>query len=338
MRVTTKDIAKKAGVSQTTVSLVLNNSTKVSISSATKELVLRTAAEMGYQFKKREKEGQKIIVGLLVPTLSNLYYPFLVQNIENYAASLGISIVPQNTMRSIEKERECFDVLRNIGALGILCLYTPKTTIKDIPMIIVGEKTDGIGSDVINLNCFEAGKMLAEHLLEAGCRYIAYISTPLSNITVARQKRLDGIKKAMENAGCSDRLIVLADTNENEAMDIAYETQCGQRLTQQLLQQYPQCDAIIAVNDMTAYGCMKALREHGRRIPQDMALGAFDNLFLDELIQPTLTSVEQMAFHGCKMALNMLLERIKNQGVPEQQLYLEYKPQLHIRQSTVKSI
>jgi LacI family transcriptional regulator len=336
MKVTTNDIARKAGVSQTTVSLVLNNNTKVSISPQTKELVLRTAAELGYQFKKREKEANKTIIGLLVPTLSNLYYPNLAQNIENHAATLGITIVVQNTMRSVEKERECFDVLRTIGAKGILCLYTPTTTIKDIPMILVGEKADEIGADVISLNCFEAGKMLAQHLLESGYKKIAYLSTPLSNITVARQKRLDGIRKAMEESGCADDLIVLADTEENESMNIAFETQCGQRLTRQLLQQYPDCQAIIAVNDMTAYGCMHVLQEQGKRIPEDIALCGFDNLFLDEVISPTLTSVEQMAFHGCKIALNMLLDKIKNPNVREQQLYLEYKPQLHIRSSTAK--
>lgn len=89
---------KKAGVSQTTVSLVLNNNTKIAISSETKELVLRTAAEMGYQFKKREKKEKKNIIGILVPTLSNLYYPVLVQNIENYANSIGITVVVQNTI------------------------------------------------------------------------------------------------------------------------------------------------------------------------------------------------------------------------------------------------
>ena len=61
MGVTTSDIAKKAGVSQTTVSWVLNNNSKIAISSETKELVLRTAAEMGYQFKKREKKKRKIL-------------------------------------------------------------------------------------------------------------------------------------------------------------------------------------------------------------------------------------------------------------------------------------
>ena len=78
MKVTTHDIARVAGVSQSTVSIVLNNNTKVSISPETRALVLKTAESMGYQFKKRAKSLEQVpVVGLLVPTLSNLYYPFL---------------------------------------------------------------------------------------------------------------------------------------------------------------------------------------------------------------------------------------------------------------------
>ena len=336
MGVTTSDIAKKAGVSQTTVSLVLNNNSKIAISSETKELVLRTAAEMGYQFKKREKKEKKNIIGLLVPTLSNLYYPFLVQNIENYANSIGITVVVQNTMRSEQREIQCFDFLRSIDASGILCLYTPKATVKDMPMVLVGEKTDDIELDVISLNCFEAGKIAAEHLLELGYKDIAYLSTPFTNITDARKKRLEGIQQTMEKAGLLERLVTLVENEENEYMDVAYEMKCGAKLTEQLLEQYPDCKAIIAVNDMTAMGCMDVLIKRGIRIPEDMVICSFDNLFLDDVIQPKLTSVEQMAFHGCKMGLNILKEKMKNSYKEEQLVYLEYKPELHVRETTVK--
>ena len=80
MGVTTRDIAREAGVSQSTVSIVLNNNTKFSISPETRALGLKTAERMGYQFKKRTKAVEReLVVGLLVPTLSNLYYPILVQ-------------------------------------------------------------------------------------------------------------------------------------------------------------------------------------------------------------------------------------------------------------------
>ena len=78
MKITTQDIAKAAGVSQSTVSIVLNNSDKAKISPKTRALVLKTAKELGYEFEKRSKSaGDQKIIGVLVPTLSNLYYPFL---------------------------------------------------------------------------------------------------------------------------------------------------------------------------------------------------------------------------------------------------------------------
>lgn len=336
MGVTTRDIAKKAGVSQTTVSAVLNRNSKIVISAETREHVLRIAAEMGYQFKKRGKHEKKIIIGLMVPTLANLYYPFLVQSIENYADSVGIEVVVQNTMRNAEKERQSFDFLRMIGAAGILCLYTPTTSVKDIPMVLVGEKTEGMELDVVSLNCYEAGEIAAEHLIDLGYKDIAYLSTPFSNITDARRMRLEGIQRVMKRAGLLERLVVLANEKEDETMDVAYEVQCGMRLTEQLLEEHPNCKAIIAVNDMTAWGCIKVLNQRGMRIPEDMVICGFDNLFLDDIMQPQLTSVEQMAIHGCKMGLNILKEKIQGSSQEEQSVYLEYRPMLHVRKSTMK--
>ena len=86
MGVTTRDVAKAAGVSQSTVSVVLNNNPKISISPETRAHVLKVADQLGYQFKKRVKNRDEAeTVGLLIPTLSNLYYPMLVQNVESYA-------------------------------------------------------------------------------------------------------------------------------------------------------------------------------------------------------------------------------------------------------------
>ena len=121
MKVTTRDIAKAAGVSQSTVSIVLNTNTKISISPETRAHVLRVAEGMGYQFRKRVTSREKMpVVGLFVPTLSNLYYPFLVQNIDVYAKSLGLKVVLQNTLRTEEGEVQSFRYLRSIGAKGVL--------------------------------------------------------------------------------------------------------------------------------------------------------------------------------------------------------------------------
>ena len=339
MKVTTNDIAKAAGVSQATVSIVLNNNTKISISSETRALVLKTAAQLGYKFKKRGKSvDQSTVVGLLIPTLSNLYYPFLAQNVENYAKTLGLTIVMQNTMRSEEFENRSFNYLRSIGAKGIISLFTPKAPIpEDIPFVIVGEKPVDVEVDTVNLNSFVSGQVAAEHLISLGHKDIAFISTPFSNITDARNNRKEGILSKMREAGLGDRLRVLVDEEEEfDNLDSTYEFDCGVRLTERLLKEYPQCTAIIAVNDMTAMGCMSTLNSHGVRIPEDMAVCGFDNLYLDKMLTPQLTSVDQMAFHGCKVGLGVLLEKMKNFSSQESAVCLEYNPKLYVRGSTVK--
>ena len=274
MRITTRDIAKEAGVSQTTVSLVLNNSTKVSISSETRAHVIKVAERMGYQFKKRvvQNDGSPL-VGVLIPTLSNLYYPLLVHNIEQYARSLGVTTVTQNTMRSIDGEVQSIRYLRSIGVQGLLCLFTPKCSLpEDIPAVIIGEKLDGTSVDTVSLNSFAAGRIAADHMISLGHQHIAYISTPLSNVTDARRKRLEGIQDSMSALGLLDNLKVYIDKQESEISSSTYEFNCGMRLTEQLLQENSKCTAIIAVNDMTAMGCISALNKHGIKIPTEMAV------------------------------------------------------------------
>jgi len=340
MKVTTSDVAKAAGVSQATVSIVLNNNTKISISPETRALVLKTAEELGYKFKKRGKAvDRSAVVGLLVPTLSNLYYPFLAQNVENYAKTLGLTIVMQNTMRSEEAEMRSFNYLRSIGVKGIISLFTPKAPIpEDIPFVIVGEKPSDVEVDTVNLNSYVSGQVAAEHLISLGHKDIAFISTPFSNITEARNNRKNGILSKMKESGLGDRLHVLVDEEEEyDNLDSTYEFDCGVRLTQRLLRECPQCTAIIAVNDMTAMGCISTLNQQKIRIPEDMAICGFDNLYLDKLMSPQLTSVDQMAFHGCKVGLGVLLEKMQSFSKQESSVHLEYKPKLYARGSTVKA-
>ncbi len=336
IKVTTRDIAKAAGVSQSAVSIALNKSSKVAISQETRAHIIATAEKMGYQFKKRNKSVNDLkLVGLLVPTLTNYYYPMLIQSVTRYAETMGIGIVVQNTLRSVDQELNAFHLFGQIGVSGILCLYSPKTTPPDsIPSVIVGEKLANVNLDTISLNSYEAGRIAAKHLLSLGHRDIAYISSPLTNVTDARSKRLDGIRSAMEEAGYGEHLLTLIDEEENEKPDDFYEYHCGAKLTEQLLQMGSHTTAIIAVNDMTACGCVSMLNKKGIRIPEQMAICGFDNLLLGEMICPQLTSVEQMAFHGCKIGLSVLAQKMNDPTDGKETVFMEYQPKLYVRQST----
>jgi len=218
-----------------------------------------------------------------------------------------------------------------------LSLLTPKVPVpEDIPTVIVGEKMPKVDVDTVSENSYAAGKMAAEHLLALGHKDIAYISTPFVNMTDARRKRMEGIRAAMEAVGLKEHLQVLVAETENEALDSTYEFDCGTQMTEELLKRGTQCTAIIAVNDMTAMGCISVLNQKGLRIPEDMAICGFDNLYLDKIMSPQLTSVDQMAFHGCKVGLSILLEKMKNFSTEDMPVFMEYKPRLYARGSTVK--
>ena len=189
-KVTSKDVAQLAGVSQTTVSFVLNKRSGVSISPETTEKVLRAAKALGYAIPRREHKKQPITLGLMVPTLSNMYYPFLLQHIEIEAKARGIHVIILNILRDSKNEASYFEYLRNGTVDGILALFMPQTDIpKELPVVIVSENQPGTLTDTLSLNSYQAGYMLADHLLKLGRRDIAYISSPLSNITSARKYR-----------------------------------------------------------------------------------------------------------------------------------------------------
>lgn len=334
-KITSKDVAKQAGVSQTTVSFVLNNRADASISPETRKRVLEAARALGYSIQPRTPRKRPISLGLMVPTLSNMYYPFLLQHIEIEAKSRGLNVIIMDILRNAENEAHYFDYIENGIVDGILALFTPRMNVpKEWPVVIVSECQPGTLTDTLSLNSYKAGYVMADHLLSLGHKDIAYISSPFSNITSARKYRLEGIHACLSEVGLNDRITVLTETAEHEINDTAYEYNCGYELTRELLRRNSKATAIIAVNDTTAAGCMLALQEAGVRIPHDMAVAGFDNLLIAKMLQPQLTSVDQMASHACRVALDMLLEKISNPNLDSLPVKMEYQPHLIVRGST----
>jgi len=335
-RVTSTDVARLSGVSQTTVSFVLTGKEGTSISPETKARILKAAAELGYKCPQRKKKKAVLTLGLMVPTLSNMYYPTLLQKIESEAHSRGIHVIIMDVQRDAKTESFYFDFIRRGIVDGIIVLFTPQMKIPaEYPVLIVSEYQDDLLTDMISLNSHRAGYILAEHLIQQGHRKIAYISTPFQNTTNARKYRLDGLRDCLRDAGISDKITVLAGTCEREHLDSSYEYDCGYSLTNQLLTSDSSATAIVAVNDATAAGCLAALRHAGKRVPEDIAVAGFDNLLLGKIVQPELTTVDQMAGHAGCLALDMLVRRLQGTDADELPVQMEYLPHLIVRASTL---
>lgn len=335
-KVTTKDIALAAGVSQSTVSFVLNDKKIMSISQETRDKVIKTADQLGYVRKRASAlQTRQLLVGLMVPTLSNLYYPFLTQNVQMYARSKGISIIIMNTMRDTDYERFLVHYLERFPIDGILCAFTPQSALPaKVPIVIVSEKQGNIPIDTVSLNSLAAGRMMAEHITSLGHTRIAYISGPLTHITLARKNRLDGILSHLTRVRLDKYLMTLIDEHEVEELDAAYEYTIGRRMTEEILSRKTDISAIIAVNDMTAAGVMAVLNENKIKVPQHIAVAGFDNLLISQILQPQLTTMDQLAFHGCKLGLDILLDKISKKPSQNPPIRVEYEPQLVVRGST----
>jgi LacI family transcriptional regulator len=345
-KATTKDIARLAGVSQTTVSFVLNSVNDGSIPDSTRTKILEVAQKLNYTPRRPKraasKTGTQKIFGVLVPTLSNLIYPLWIQEIEKYASSLGFGIIICNTCRKPENEALYLKLLAEKKVDGIVFVFNPSNPSlvqkisQEIPFFNIAEKSDNLKVNVIGLDSVKAGEIMAQHLIDLGHKNIAYISTPLTNIARSRVKRLEGITAKMKEHGFEENLIVETDACEQEDYHSAYEIEIGYSLAQKVLSER-KVSAIVGINDMVAIGAINAIKELDLEIPEDVSVCGFDNIFLSSLLKPKLTTIDHHLYYRAKHAIDLLIEMI-DQSQPEKEeepvLRIEYEPQLIVREST----
>lgn len=342
-KATSRDVAALAGVSQTTVSFILNSTPGVSFSEDTRKKVLAAAEQLNYvpnSFAKGLKTNESKLIGLLVPSMVNPFYPMLTQRIEKYATSKGYNVLLCCTQRQPEKEVAYLNLLAEKLVDGIIYTFTPhyqKNAVKlsrQIPIVLMSEKEEEMRLNTISLNGFQCGALLAQHLLELGHRSIAYVLSPVKSVSLTRQRRLEGICSKLQEFGLPENALKVY-TAQPPATDISegsFETDAGYQATEYLLRE-TDVTAIIGVNDMVALGAVSCILNDGRvHIPEDISVCGFDNIFLSEMFRPQITTIDYCSPYLCKLAVDMLIDA----GVSEEGniLKLENEPHLVVRNST----
>ena len=217
-KVTSSDVAEKAGVSQATVSMVLNHKYNVSFSRETVEKVESAARELGYQLpghkNKKENKKEKLIV-VFCPTITSPYYVLLLQGIEAVANERGYGVFICNTQRDARLEEKYLRMIRAMAPQGIIYACNPhpdyisqvEEMARSIPLVIISNKEKISTVDAINQDNTEVGRLMARHLLDLGHRDVAFITPPLTRRQWQRSKRVDGFVQEFEKAGISVRTI-----------------------------------------------------------------------------------------------------------------------------------
>jgi LacI family transcriptional regulator len=310
-RVTIKDVANRAGVSQSTVSHVLNKTRAVE--DVTREKVLKAIDELGYRpsqvarslISKRTKTA-----GLLISDVSNPFYPDVILGVEEIAFAENYSIFLCNTNYDLERGLKLVQSLIDKSVDGILFMSSSmslqmvqEAVENQIHAVVLDWEDNKVHEIASTITIdFESGIQQAiRHLVEIGHRRIAHLSGPLSLWTA--QVRKNVFLKALEQNGLDPHQAIILEG------DLRIEG--GRRAFEQLFQLNPRPTAVVAANDLMALGVLWAARNAGLNLPSDLSVIGLDDIDLASKVSPPLSTISLPRREIGKMAMRMLLEMIR---------------------------
>jgi LacI family transcriptional regulator len=334
MNVRMKDIARDLGVSVVTVSKVLRNHSD--ISETTKKRVLRRVKELNYRPNIAARSlvtGRTFAVGLVVPSLVHPFFAELAKGMAGALRDSGYGVLIASSEERADLERQAIDQMlaRRVDVLLVASSQTTVETFRRIeehntPYILIDRKFEGLSANFVGIDDEMAGLLGTEHLIEVGCKRIAHIAGTHVSPALGR---LAGYKKALAKHGFVEnpKYIATADQIDDRAVASGY------RAAQTLLRCDPIPDGIFCFNDPVALGAMRAILDHGLRIPQDIALVGCANLPYDDFLRVPLTSVDQQSLligqRAAKLA--MAVVSAKSRTTPKSIVLL---PKVIVRESS----
>lgn len=344
--VTMKDIAAAAGVSQSAVSMILNQKT-TAFPASTVEKVFSVAASMNYQFRRNTSASSSRTVLLIAVTPSNPYYTSMIHGIDCDAVKREITTVAAFTYHNPELEASCVQMALNQNFLGIIYLFPPdnekafRESRQRIPIVTICDKSNNVPGDIVELNNFDSGVLAAQHLLSLGHTNIAVLTSTSDRASTSRATRVAGVLSEIRKSVSEDHLLILSgNSNWNTILEEKYYYyQMGRSLAQNKKILQNNTTGIICLNDLTAYGVIDELIEHGYRIPEDFSVIGSDNHLYSSLSPVSLTTVELHPDIVAQSALTTLLSRthifLNNQSAAYAASFqVRCQPTLVIRNST----
>lgn len=329
---TLEEIGRLAGVSRSTVSRVINN--QESVRPEVRDRVRRVIQETGYRphAAARSLAAQRTnVLGLVIPRsiqafFADPYYPRLIQGIA-HGCNVHRLTLSLFMFYSAEEEEDLYPRVLSRGLIDGLIIASsvqddPLIALlleSQMPFVLVGRPLSTAPINYVDVDNVSGVQNAVRHLVRLGRRRIGHIMGP-QNSAVGRDRR-QGYINALVERGLSvdESLIVSGDFTEAGGFEGA----------RQLLA--AGVDAIVAVSDKTAYGALRALREEGASVPEDVAVVGFDDLDASSLTEPPLTTVRQPVHGTGVVAVETLLDVMENPGGPARQIILP--TQLIVRDS-----
>lgn len=323
-----KDVAKIAKVSPSTVSRVLSNPDLVQ--KETRDRVLEVVEELNYkpnlvarQFRKKETK----IILVVVPDITSNFFSRVVRGIDQIASSNGYQVILCDTGNEIEKERMYVNLLHQKQADGIILLTARlgqselESIAYEFPMVLACEYIDELNVPTVSVDNVSSSRKITEYLIGLGHTKIGHITGNMEG--VLGRDRLKGFRQALLTNG------IEIDSKYIQEGDSSMES--GYNQMQKLLALEIPPTALFVFNDEMAFGALKAVRDNGFRVPEDIAIVGFDNLEMSTVVTPTLTTINQPRYEIGKKAAELLLTLMAGNEVKKKKFIMEDK--LVIRES-----
>lgn len=332
METTIKHIAQITKVSYATVSRALNN--KKGVKAETRTLVLSAAKKLNYQpnaIARGLVKKETYSVGLVIPDITNPFFPEVARGIEDQANEAGYSIFLCNTNWEDSREIRSIRVLTEKRVDGIIIAPTAsrldfleEILPRGMPVVFVSSAAKNSAHSSVVIDNILGGFLATSHLIEAGYRDIGFIGAPNDSLTL--DERLEGYKMALRkhNLIINDDFIQLGD----------FRRETGYNIIKRMVGEGEYPRAVFAENDLLALGVIQGARELGLLVPEDVAVVGFDDIPFAAFPEIQLTTICQPKHDMGKIAFDLLLERMtdKESGIRKKRIILE--PELVVRRSS----
>ena len=325
------DIAEMLNVSKSTVSRAFRDSHDVH--PETRDRILKLARELDFEpntIAKSLKEKKTKTIGALIPGFSMPFYATAICGIQEQVTKNGYNLMVCQSNEIYADEVNCLKALVSSKVDGIIMSVSSETVRnnhivqlieKGIPVVLFN-RTTNLNISAVKVDDYGGAYMMTEHLISRGYKKIFYIAGPLNLLLT--QQRLSGFKDAM--------YVNKRQVTDNMIVPSTFTFESGRESIARILSGGEKPDAIFCVCDIVAFGVIQYLKEHGHKIPEDIAVAGYTDEPSASLIHPSLTTIRQPIKEIGIQAAELLFRQLK---------YVNYKPvvitmpvQIMIREST----
>ena len=348
MSTTLRDIAKFAGVSVTTVSVVLRNDTKETISPATRKRVVDAARTLNYQYNihaRTLRKGRSHIIGLLMTNFDYSVGLSRLRAIDCLLEDRGFRALVRETYDIENNINQCIEEFLSNMVEGIILVQESshidselieRVLSRNVPIITL-EPLQNISVDCVTVDRRHGAYIAAKHLIEQGHRRIGLLHGLLTDYSISQ--RFLGYQRALQENGIDvdDSLLIPLylghPDNLKTPAERAYES-VGHALQRGL----NGMTALLCSSDIVVIGAMKAFSDANLRVPEDIAVVGFDNIEIGKFLPVPITTIEWPIDELANMAVELLLGKINKKDANSATKMITIRPKLIIRESSTRII